>query len=347
MSFSGKVEKGSSGSALDAPIAALAGLSVAFAAFTIPADLLGELVLANGLPQFVPMTEPPLGLNARLLLAGFGAIAVFAFCFILLRLLGRIGRRPRAVRHEEYEESPIRLRRRDLHPDAPPPSPLRARDLGEPLTPGLWDRSARDRAEPEPAPVAQPEPELEELLLADACETAFEPEPEPEPEPAPRPIRITEPKAPVHQRTRRSWLREAVIESEPAPVAEAPAPAPAARNEETAPAPVESAPEPEEIIVVASRPAVAAPEPRPEPSPAPEPAGLTAVPEDDHPSAIVDEEEPSLAELIERLQAGMTRRRRPAAPEPSAQPVAMFGASADERLQSAIDSLQRLAARQG
>jgi hypothetical protein len=67
------------------------------------------------------------------------------------------------------------------------------------------------------------------------------------------------------------------------------------------------------------------PEPEPEPEVVPQPA----------PSA-------SLGDLMGRLEAGLARRRpRQAAPMPQ-----VFPEAGDDRLQSAIDSLQRLAARQ-
>ena len=77
--------------------------------------------------------------------------------------------------------------------------------------------------------------------------------------------------------------------------------------------------------------AVEAPAAEPAPEPAPEPA--------DTPS--------SLPDLMERLERGLSRRAgRPAAAAPKAPPPQVFPEAADDRLQSAIDSLQRLAARQ-
>lgn len=82
---------------------------------------------------------------------------------------------------------------------------------------------------------------------------------------------------------------------------------------------------------------VAAPEPvvAPEPEPAPEP---------------VAEMPTSIAGLMERLEQGLARRQprrgAPAFPAASSAQPQVFPEAPDDRLQSAIDSLQRLAARQ-
>src|SRR5688572_18173808 len=124
---------GSGGNSLDVPVASLAGLAVAFLAFAAPAELLGDLVGASGLPSILPSAEPPLGLTARLSLGAAGAIAVFAATFLLLRWLGRAGTRraEEAAVHADVEAP--RLRRRDIHPDAPSRPPLLAvHELGNP-----------------------------------------------------------------------------------------------------------------------------------------------------------------------------------------------------------------------
>jgi hypothetical protein len=77
---------------------------------------------------------------------------------------------------------------------------------------------------------------------------------------------------------------------------------------------------------------VAAPEAvvEPQPEPAPEP---------------VAEMPTSIAALMERLEQGLARRQ-PRRGAPAAPPPQVFPEAPDDRLQSAIDSLQRLAARQ-
>ncbi len=264
---------GAGRNALDLPVAGLAALAAAFAAFVVPQDLLSRAVTASGLPSLLSAAQPPLGLTARVALAVGGAALVFGLVFLLLRLLDRSGMS--ATEPGEANLATPRVRRRDGHPDAPAPRPISAaRDLGEPAPPQapraavpLW----LDEAEPVAAPVAEAEPE-----------------PEPTPEP--------------------------VLELEPA---------------------FEAEPDPGPETVVAPDP-----EPAPEPQPAP-------VPEPEMPI--------SIAALMERLEQGLARRRvpevapvAPAAPPPQVFPEAPEREppdAADDRLQSAIASLQRLAAR--
>lgn len=125
-------------SALDLPVAGLAALAVAFAAFTIPDALLGRAVEATGLPAILTASQPPLGTTARMLLAISGALAAFAVAFALLRWLDRFGSRAPALVLDEEAPKPAvpRIRKADAHPDAPPCRPISAaRDLGEPAPP--------------------------------------------------------------------------------------------------------------------------------------------------------------------------------------------------------------------
>jgi len=224
--------------ALDLPVAALAGLAVAFVAFAMPADLLTGLVEASGLPAILAAAEPPLGLKARTGVGLAGGLAAFGLAFVLLRLIDRTGlERPKPIVAADEDDMP-RLRRRDVHPDAPVRRPISAaRDLGEPAPP----------PRPAPAPVQEP-----------------------------------------------AWLAEP--EAAPAPAAgQAPA---------------------------------AAPAPAATPAPAAAPA--------------------SLDDLMVRLERGLAgrRTRQPfAAPQPQPAAPQPFPMAGDDRLQSAIDSLQRLAAR--
>ena len=254
--------------AFDLPVAALAGFAAAVVAFAIPADLLGQLVSATGLPHLLAAAEPPLGLKARAGIGIAGAAAAFGFVFLMMRMLDGFGRK-RARPEPELDEDELRprLRRRDLHPDAPVCRPISAtRDFGEPAPPPFVP------AEPYAAP-----PE------ADAP-------PAPDWPAAPdEPLELTERSAP-------SWLAEAEPESE---VAEA----------------VASEPEPE-------------PEPRPVPVPA----------------------DASLDDLMRRLEQGLARRRTrqvfaPASQHQHAPAPQVFPEANDDRLQSAIESLQRFAAR--
>lgn len=280
--------RGAGRNALDLPVAGLSAIAAAFAAFAIPQDLLSRAVVATGLPSILSAAQPPLGLTARVALAVGSAALVFGIVFLALRLLDRSGMSAAAAKEEEDFLSP-RVRRRDVHPDAPAPRPISAaRDLGEPVPPILpvprWLDETKLAAAPEPESVAfvAPEPEA-------GPEVVVEPEP------------LAEAKTVVN------------AEFEP-----------------------ESLPEPEPEIVAAPEPEVAAaPEPGPEPAP-----------------ALQAEMPTSIAALMERLEHGLAKRRMiesapaiPAAP-PQVFPEAPAPAeAADDRLQSAIASLQRLAAR--
>lgn len=125
-------------SALDLPVAGLAALAVAFAAFTIPDALLGRAVEATGLPAVLTAAQPPLGNTARLLMAVVGAATAFTAAFTLLRWLDRFAARPSAPAATASQVDTPRIHRADAHPDAPPRRPISAaRDLGEPAPPAV------------------------------------------------------------------------------------------------------------------------------------------------------------------------------------------------------------------
>ena len=272
---------------MDLPLALLAGLSVGFVAFAMPTDLLASAVEASQLPSLLPAAAPPLGAKARIALAVAASGGTVLAVYLLLRMLGRGAAKPRvrdAAQPFDFEperepETP-RLRRADVHPDAPARRPiLAARELGEPT--------------PEPAPVVVPEP------------ATAAPEAE-----------IREPEAEL----------ELVDRFEPAdaePIWPEPAPEP------------EPEPEPEPIAPVAAQ----------EPVAASAPAEAT--------------DDASIADLVARLERGLARRLRqtdgPAIPreaEEAPQSPARAAAFAspeegDDRLRSAIENLQRMAARAG
>jgi hypothetical protein len=124
-------------SALDLPVAGLAALAVAFAAFTMPDTVLGRVVDASGISSVLSAAQPPLGNTARLLIAIAGGLFAFAGAFALLRWLDRFaGRWPAPVLYSEPDLETPRVHRADAHPDAPPRRPISAaRDLGEPAPP--------------------------------------------------------------------------------------------------------------------------------------------------------------------------------------------------------------------
>jgi len=142
-------------SAVDLPVAGLAALAVAFAAFAVPDALLGRAVEATGLPELLAAAQPPLGNTARLSIAVAGAVVAFFAAFTLLGWLDRFASRgPAMVRVEPISGSDApRINKADAHPDAPPRRPISAtRDLGEPAPPS----NPRAAASSEPAITAEP-----------------------------------------------------------------------------------------------------------------------------------------------------------------------------------------------
>jgi hypothetical protein len=319
--------RGLSRNAFDLPVAALAGLAAAVIAFAMPADLLGRLVSATGLPHLLAAAEPPLGLKARGMIGIAGAAAAFGLVYMLLRLLDRSGReKARPEPEPEMDEDRPRLRRRDIHPDAPVCRPISAtRDFGEPAPPAPLERDE------EPVPV---------WLAAAEAET-----PDPRPEPAVDERRPGFRRRDVrHDTAARQSISAVWDPDEPAPgMPEPAAPQFAERCAEPAHAQVEEAPaavhsaEAEEPLEPTARPApdwLAGDELQPEP-PALEPQAEPAA-------------EASLAHLMGRLEQGLARRREREAFATTRQQHAapqVFPEANDDRLQSAIESLQRFAAR--
>ncbi|MEA3029086.1 MAG: hypothetical protein QOG13_411 [Sphingomonadales bacterium] len=179
--------------AFDLPVAGLAALAVAFFAFAVPADLLGRAVEASGLPSLFAAAEPPLGFKARAILGIAGALAVFALVFATLRALDRIGAARTQVAPAAADDGMPRLRRRDVHPDAPARRPIHAaRDFGEPAPPAgpeardptpLWLAGAdvaevEPEAAVEPASLAELMERLERGLARRRSRRAFAPPPQ-------------------------------------------------------------------------------------------------------------------------------------------------------------------------
>jgi hypothetical protein len=152
-------QRGASHGSIDLPLALLAGLAVGFVAFVIPQDLLTRAVEASGLPSILPPAAPPLGTKAHALLAVAAAGATVAAVFLLLRLLGGKAEPAQAREFDEPEREAPRLRRSDVHPDAPSRRPiLAARELGEPAPRAPASVSAAPFWRPEDFP-AEPEAE--------------------------------------------------------------------------------------------------------------------------------------------------------------------------------------------
>lgn len=158
---------------LDMPMAGLAAMSVAFVVWAMPDAFFAGAVSLTGLPALVPAAAPPLGDTARIGVALVAALATFAAVWLVLRALGDPGRIRRVARpHPEMAGAP-KLRRADVHPDAPPRRPLFARhELGTPLDERVFE------AAPAHAGDAPEESVLELDELARFTPAASVPEPE-------------------------------------------------------------------------------------------------------------------------------------------------------------------------
>jgi hypothetical protein len=137
----------------------------------MPTATLESLVMASGLPAVLNAAAPPLGMTARLAIAGGagGLVAIFSWLVLFLVLGTRgvsVGKEAEAAEPDAVP-TPV-LRRADAHPDAPPRPPLLAtRDLGTPFL----EVTAKAPAEAEPDEVrAEPQPEPEPVPVAEIPE---------------------------------------------------------------------------------------------------------------------------------------------------------------------------------
>jgi hypothetical protein len=344
--------------ALDIALAAFAAGAFGFAAFAMPEWRLNQLVLGSGLADVFAPARPPLGLKATLGIATLAALLAFAGSLALLLIADKAGPRRRtasgagaqargeasADADADAAPAPIRLRRADAHPDAPMRRPLVAgRDLGEPpgeelvlgaeaLEPhsetmhSFLIRQEPETVEMEPVVEEDGADELEPLVWepelarssqrhaerAPAPAPALEPEPEPETETV---LRIKPEPEPEPQVQLESFAEpESAVEDEVRPVREAGL-APGAE--------IQSIPETIAAPVAAAT------------------AGTPALPEilQGGPAP-----EASISTLMQRLEFGLSRKERSAPLDPSAV-AAPADAEVGHRLRSAINDLQKLAAR--
>lgn len=192
-------------SKFDLAVAAFAAVSAGFVFFAMPEWRLTQIVLTSGLPNIVGAAQPPLGGTARIGVMAIAAILTFGGVFLLMANVDRFARRkPGSVEAPVVQPIPLRVRRADGHPDAPPRRPILAReDLGEPAE----FTELVEAAEPTPEPASEP---LPAFLAAEkppepvevAAASRAEPEPEPleltELEPV-QPEAVAPPAAPVVQ----------------------------------------------------------------------------------------------------------------------------------------------------
>lgn len=158
-------------------MAGAAGVAIALLVATLPAPLFEGLVLASGLPAFLSVAEPPLGLTARLLV--FVALAAGIACVLTAGLWPVLGKRRlrvrgsgKAMRRPSLKQ--VRARLSGEPADAPDPRPISAREeLGAPFLSVKAQPAAVD-IDATVVPVAQPVPQL----------AAPAPKPAPRPQPS-------------------------------------------------------------------------------------------------------------------------------------------------------------------
>ena len=132
--------------------ALLAALGAGLLLFSLPVGLVETVVASSGLSEAMPAAAPPLGLKARLLFAGFGAVMVLGLAWagqrerrVALLTHDKQGRESGAAGVSEMgfalsklnwlsrgrSKTGPALRRSDSHPDAPARAPIFAsRDFG-------------------------------------------------------------------------------------------------------------------------------------------------------------------------------------------------------------------------
>lgn len=137
---------------------AIAGLLVAALVLMTPNLLFERFIVATGLPGAIEAAAPPLGAKARIVFAFFAALATVipVAAILFVALTRKSGRPARAVDPEDefFATMPTPRRRADSHPDAPPRAPIKAGDdLGTPLDlvdVVTGDRDAADEDDPRP-----------------------------------------------------------------------------------------------------------------------------------------------------------------------------------------------------
>ena len=186
--------------------AALGGLVAALVLLAMPVGLVETVVASSGLSEAWPAAAPPLGLKARLLIAGFGALMVMGFAWVgrgsvstpLLQYHGRrdgvqgvsdmgfalskLGWLSRGRNMRTNGGRPA-LRRADAHPDAPARAPIFASrdfdglDIFPRISPARVEPGEQDKAADQPVVVTLPLPASQTILapdLPDVSDADFE-----------------------------------------------------------------------------------------------------------------------------------------------------------------------------
>jgi hypothetical protein len=371
---------------LDVPVALMMGVAAGALMLMMPDWRLEQAVTATGIAAIFPPASPPLGMTARAIAAVVAALLGFSLAYAAMRLVDRASGlfepAERAPRDEEEEPAP-RMRRRDLHPDAPIRRPLSAmRDLGrpaaleeaEPAAPrrraplaAAFDEAAMPRMpwekdrpalEPESKPrvrkplLAEPEPEAETRTaeVADVTDTS--------PESARDEEGVS---SSAHEREDRTDSDEFELSS--AQIGDTVAAAePEVAQEQVDevgvaadPEPVVPKPEPVDFELEVHKPDMVQAEPEPAPfaaGPVPAPAfrGAANI-EGVEPARARPDGPETIGELLARLERALDRRQPSPARRQSmasaAPPADESSDPIDSRLRSALENLKRFAPQRG
>jgi hypothetical protein len=320
-----KASKNSRGSPLDTAMAAFAAASVAFVTCVMPADLLGRVIMVSSQ-------------TGRAALSFAAALATFIGVKLLLGALSKApGGKPVEVVNE-----PPRLRRADMHPDAPARTPILAgRELGVPLDDMSLDERAGDAVDldevenvdyeaewerPLPGFIENEAPrEVEDVVAIDASDDGSRDAAEPAAE-ADLPFWVPE-----------DASADEVVEEIESAGADSETPEPIASSEPAAvpfwvDEPEAETPEVDELVLDA-----------PEPPP-------PAVPQEHHELDELGQRLPkkqaldheSIDGLVERFETGVGRRKRAGWTAGQSAPASEEDQKLEQRLRGAISELRKM-----
>lgn len=306
-------------------VAILFGGAVAFFCFAMPVGLVERLVLISGLPALIPATAPPLGMTAQTLFAAVAGLSTMLAVILGFAMTDGTKRIPRRMRIKtDLAESPAqsadflsgtpRQRRADAHPDAPARWPIFAgAELGEPLdlVQPLPDDGFADADAPDAPASWKPMPRAFEQAARDAAHPSD-----------------------AHQSTIDSPAVAPLVDSADEPDWATP-PADADSIEEAVIVTRDESPLDAPRVVLAETAVAAQPV---APRHQPQPEGAPEAPA-----------QPTLTELLARLEAGLIRREALTSAfsrvTPLRAPPAAPEGFAEDKLRAALDELQKMVGR--
>lgn len=184
----------------------------------VPMTVLEWAIASSGFSEILPVLAPPLGDTARLSLCGAAALLAMACVAALLPSPSTSSHEKKTTMASVFSrlahfarggnapvagtDNPLRLRRADAHPDAPPRAPLSVvRDLGErlesnaPVAVKMPGVAPFEQPAPAAMPVFAPPPSESLVEVEPEAVIAAKPAPVLEPvfAPAPLPVPVSEP----------------------------------------------------------------------------------------------------------------------------------------------------------